>query len=135
MGAVVIVGSAINDNDRVDMESGVVRGYNARTGALVWSFDPVPRDPTDPARATWQNGADRTGAGNVWGPMSSDPEHDLVFLPTTSPSPDFFGGERKGENRNADSLVALRASTGKWYGLSKPSIMTSGTTTCRPGPP
>jgi len=113
VGDVVIVGSAINDNDRVDMESGVVRGYNARTGALVWSFDPVPRDPTDPARATWQNGADRTGAGNVWGPMSSDPEHDLVFLPTTSPSPDFFGGERKGENRNADSLVALRASTGK----------------------
>src|SRR5215472_3082057 len=113
VGEVVIVGSAINDNDRVEMESGVVRGYNARTGALVWSFDPVPRDPTDPARPTWQNGADRTGAGNVWGPMSSDPKHDLVFLPTTSPSPDFFGGERKGENRNADSLVALRASTGK----------------------
>ena len=113
VGEVVIVGSAINDNDRVDMESGVVRGFNARTGALVWSFDPVPRDPADPARATWQNGADRTGAGNVWGPMSADPGHDLVFLPTTSPSPDFFGGERKGENRNADSLVALRASTGK----------------------
>jgi len=113
VGGVVVVGSAINDNDRVDMESGVARGFNARTGALVWSFDPVPRDPADPARATWQNGADRTGAGNVWGPMSADPEHDLVFLPTTSPSPDFFGGERKGENRNADSLVALRASTGK----------------------
>ena len=113
VGGVVVVGSAINDNDRVDMESGVARGFNARTGALVWSFDPVPRDPADPAQATWQNGADRTGAGNVWGPMSADPEHDLVFLPTTSPSPDFFGGERKGEDRNADSLVALRASTGK----------------------
>ena len=113
VGEVVIVGSAINDNDRVDMESGMARGFNARTGALVWSFDPVPRDPADPARATWQNGADRTGAGNVWGPMSADPEHDLVFLPTTSPSPDFFGGERKGEDRNADSLVAMRASTGK----------------------
>jgi quinoprotein glucose dehydrogenase len=113
VGEVVIVGSAINDNDRVEMESGVVRGYNARIGALVWSFDPVPRDPADPARGTWQNGADRTGAGNVWGPISADPEHDLVFLPTTSPSPDFFGGERKGEDRNADSLVALRASTGK----------------------
>ena len=113
VGGVVVVGSAINDNDRVDMESGVARGFNARTGALVWSFDPVPRDPADPARATWQNDTDRTGAGNVWGPMSADPAHDLVFLPTTSPSPDFFGGERKGENRNADSLVALRASTGK----------------------
>jgi len=113
VGEIVMVGSAINDNDRVDMESGMARGFNARTGALVWTFDPVPRDPADPARATWQNGADRTGAGNVWGPMSTDPAHDLVFLPTTSPSPDFFGGERKGEDRNADSLVALRASTGK----------------------
>lgn len=113
VGEVVIVGSAINDNDRVDMPPGVVRGYHARTGALVWAWDPVPRDPADPARATWQNGADRTGAGNVWGPISADPAHDLVFLPTTSPSPDFFGGERKGDDRNADSLVALRASTGK----------------------
>jgi quinoprotein glucose dehydrogenase len=113
VGDVVVVGSAINDNNRVDMPSGVVRGYNARTGALVWAWDPVPRDPSDPARATWQNGADRTGAANVWGPISSDPAHDLVFLPTTSPSPDFFGGERKGDDRNADSLVALRASTGK----------------------
>jgi quinoprotein glucose dehydrogenase len=113
VGEVVIVGSAINDNNRVDMEPGVVRGYNARTGALVWAWDPVPRDPADPARATWQNGADRTGAANVWGPMSADPERDLVFLPTTSPSPDFFGGERRGENRYADSVVALHASTGK----------------------
>jgi quinoprotein glucose dehydrogenase len=113
VGEVVIVGSAINDNDRVDMPSGVVRAYNARSGALVWAWDPVPRNPADPARATWQNGADRAGAANVWGPMSADPTHDLVFLPTTSPSPDFFGGERKGENRYANSVVALRASTGK----------------------
>jgi quinoprotein glucose dehydrogenase len=110
---VVIVGSAINDNNRVEMPSGMVRGYNARTGALVWAWDPVPRDPADPARATWQNGADRTGAANVWGPISADPMHDLVFLPTTSPSPDFFGGERKGDDRYANSVVALRASTGK----------------------
>jgi quinoprotein glucose dehydrogenase len=113
VGEVVIVGSAINDNDRVDMPSGVVRAYNARSGALVWAWDPVPRNPADPARATWQNGADRAGAANVWGPMSADPTHDLVFLPTTSPSPDYFGGERKGENRYANSVVALRASTGK----------------------
>jgi quinoprotein glucose dehydrogenase len=113
VGDVVVVGSAINDNDRVAMPSGVVRGYDARTGALVWAWDPVPRDPADPARATWQNGADRTGAANVWGPLSADPEHDLVFLPTTSPSPDYYGGERKGPDQYADSVVALRASTGK----------------------
>jgi hypothetical protein len=51
VGAVVIVGSAINDNDRVEMPPGVVRGYDARTGALLWTWDPVPRDPNDPARA------------------------------------------------------------------------------------
>jgi quinoprotein glucose dehydrogenase len=113
VGDVVVVGSAINDNDRVEMPPGVVRGYDARSGALVWSWDPVPRDPADPARATWQNGADRTGAANVWGPISADPERDLVFLPTTSPSPDYYGGERKGANVYANSVVALRASTGK----------------------
>ena len=113
VGDVVVVGSAINDNDRVEMPSGAVRGYNARTGARVWSWDPVPRDPSDPARSAWQNGADRTGAANVWGPISADPEDDLVFLPTTSPSPDYFGGERKGPDLYADSLVALKASTGK----------------------
>jgi len=113
VGDVVVVGSAINDNDRVAMPSGVVRGYNARTGTLIWAWDPVPRDPADPARATWQNGADRTGAANVWGPISADPAHDLVFLPTTSPSPDYYGGERKGANLYADSVVALRASTGR----------------------
>ncbi len=68
VGDVVVVGSGINDSDRVEMPSGVVRGYNARTGTLVWAWDPVPRDPGDPARATWQNGANRTGAANVWGP-------------------------------------------------------------------
>jgi quinoprotein glucose dehydrogenase len=113
VGDVVVVGSAINDNNRVEMPSGQVRGYNARTGALMWSFDPIPRDPADPARAGWRNGADRTGAANVWGPISADPEHDLVFLPTTSPSPDYYGGERQGDNRYADSLVVLHASTGK----------------------
>ena len=113
VGDVVVVGSAINDNDRVTMPSGAVRGYNARTGALLWTWDPVPRDPADPARATWQNGADSTGAANVWGPISADPAHDLVFLPTTSPSPDYYGGERKGADLYANSVVALRASTGK----------------------
>jgi quinoprotein glucose dehydrogenase len=113
VGDVVVVGSAINDNDRVEMPSGAVRGYDAATGELRWTWDPVPRDPSDPARATWENGADRTGAANVWGPISSDPEHDLVFLPTTSPSPDYYGGERRGANLYANSVVALRASTGK----------------------
>jgi quinoprotein glucose dehydrogenase len=113
-GDVVVVGSAINDNNRVEMPSGVVRGYDARSGALKWKWDPIPRDPGDPARTTWEDGgADRTGAANAWGPMAADVERDLIFVPTGSPSPDFFGGMRKGANLYANSVVALRASTGK----------------------
>ena len=54
----------------------------------------------------------RTGAANAWSVMSVDPERDLVFVPTSSPSPDFYGGERKGSNLYANAVVALRASTG-----------------------
>jgi quinoprotein glucose dehydrogenase len=110
---VVVVGSAINDNVRVDMPSGVVRGFDARTGKLLWAWDPIPRNPSDPARSTWINGASRTGKANVWGPISADPTRGLVFLPTTSPGVDFYGGYRKGDDRYADSVVALQASTGK----------------------
>lgn len=114
----VVVGSAINDNNRTTMPSGVVRGFDARTGALLWAWDPVPKDPTDPAHKTWESDAAlRTGAGNAWAPLSADSERDLVFVPTGSASVDHYGGERKGANVYADSVVALRGSTGKvvWY--------------------
>src|SRR5579871_2150512 len=110
----VIIGSSIADNHRVTAPSGVVRAYDARTGALRWRFEPVPRDKTDPARKTWAGAsADRTGAGNAWSVLSIDPERNLVFVPTGSASPDFYGGERIGSNRYADSVVAMRADTGK----------------------
>ena len=114
----VVVGSAINDNQRVDAPRGIVRAYDARTGALRWSWDPIPRDPKDPARRTWEgDSAARTGAANAWSILSADPERDLVFVPTGSASPDFYGGERKGQNLYTDSVVALRASTGEvvWH--------------------
>ncbi len=113
LGDVVIVGSSVAENRRVDMPGGEVQAFDVRTGARRWRFDPIPRDPSDPARASWEGAsADRTGAANVWSIGSADPERDLVFLPTSSPSPDFYGGERLGENRWADSVVALRGSTG-----------------------
>jgi quinoprotein glucose dehydrogenase len=114
----VIVGSGVSDNANLAPASGEVRAFDARTGALTWTFDPIPQDSTDPAYKTWQNGsARRTGAANVWSIIVADPERDLVFLPTTSPAPDYFGGMRLGENRYANSIVALRASTGKvvWH--------------------
>ncbi|HEV8131995.1 MAG TPA: pyrroloquinoline quinone-dependent dehydrogenase [Acidobacteriota bacterium] len=114
----VIVGSAIGDNRAVELERGVVRAFDARSGKLVWSWDPIPKDSADPALKTWEgDSANRTGAANAWSVISADPERDLVFVPTGSPSPDFYGGERHGNNLYANSVVALRASTGKvvWH--------------------
>ena len=114
IGDLVIVGSAIGDNQRFDEPPGVVRAYSVHTGQLIWAWDPIPRDPADSAYATW-NGpkAHRTGAANAWSILSTDPARDLVFVPTSCPSPDYYGGERLGANLHANSLVALRASTGK----------------------
>ena len=113
-GDVVVVGSSVAENARPDMPSGKVHAFDARSGALRWTWDPIPRDPDDPARATWEDGsADTTGAANVWSLLSVDEARGLVFLPTSSPSPDFFGGTRLGDNRHADSVVALRAETGE----------------------
>lgn len=114
----VVVGSTVDDALRVDAPSGVVRAFDARTGALRWSWNPIPRERTDPAWRTWKDGsAARTGAANVWSVISVDAARDLVFLPTSCPSPDFYGGERRGDDLYSDSVVALRASTGKlvWY--------------------
>jgi quinoprotein glucose dehydrogenase len=110
----VVVGSAIADNVRVNVPRGIVRAFDARSGALRWSWDPIPRDPADPARSTWKGeSASDTGGANAWAPLSADPERDLVFVPTSSPSPDHYGGERLGSNLYANAVVALRASTGE----------------------
>jgi len=109
----VITGSAVADNSRAAPASGEVRAFDARTGALRWTWDPIPQDTGDPAHATWRNGsAARTGAANVWSVITADETRDLVFLPTSSPAPDYYGGLRPGDNRYANSIVALRASTG-----------------------
>jgi quinoprotein glucose dehydrogenase len=118
IGDLVVVGSSMGDNRGVELERGVVRAYDARTGALRWRWDPIPTDPSDPARKSWKgSSADRTGAANAWGVISADPSRDLVFVPTSSPSPDYYGGERIGANFYANSVVALSASTGKvvWH--------------------
>jgi quinoprotein glucose dehydrogenase len=118
IGDLVVVGSAIGDNRAATLERGIVRAFDTRTGAMRWLWDPVPREPADPAFQTWENeSARRTGAANVWAQLSVDAARDLVFVPTSSPSPDYFGGERLGSNSYADSVVALRGSTGKlvWH--------------------
>jgi quinoprotein glucose dehydrogenase len=110
----IVVGSAVADNQQVDGASGEVRAFDVRTGALRWTWHPVPQNPSDPGYATWRGpSAHRTGAANAWSVLAGDPARDLVFVPTGSPAPDYYGGERLGDNRYANSITALRASTGK----------------------
>jgi quinoprotein glucose dehydrogenase len=113
-GNMVIVGSAIGDNRATDVERGVIRAYDAVSGVQRWSFDPLPDSPTHPAAHEWEPAqAAGTGAGNAWSIMTVDTEHGLVFVPTGSASPDFYGGLRTGSNRFADSLLALDARSGR----------------------
>jgi quinoprotein glucose dehydrogenase len=118
LGDQLIVGSAIGDNRAARLERGIVRSLDVRTGAIHWSWDPIPASSDDPAYASWANdSALVTGAANVWPPITVDAENNLVFLSTGSPSPDFYGGERLGDNHYANSLVALDADTGevRWW--------------------
>jgi quinoprotein glucose dehydrogenase len=105
VGDLVITGSSIADNGGVDMPRGIVRAFDARTGALRWRWDPIPwADKTTPP----------TGAANAWSTFAADPSRDLVFIPTGSASPDYFGGARFGDDKWANSVVALKASTGQF---------------------
>ncbi|HKE25494.1 MAG TPA: pyrroloquinoline quinone-dependent dehydrogenase [Bryobacteraceae bacterium] len=100
VGNTIVVGSGVADNGSVDQPSGEVRGFDAATGKLKWTWHPMA-------------GAKAAGAANTWSIISADPQRNLVFLPTTSPSPDYYGGERPGDDRWANSIVALRADTGE----------------------
>ncbi len=95
----VIVGSGIADNVRAEGPTGEVRAFDARTGKLRWTWHPIA-DTT------------HTGEGNAWSIISVDPARNLVFVPTGSPSPDYFGGLRPGDNHDANSVVALNAKDG-----------------------
>jgi quinoprotein glucose dehydrogenase len=100
----VIVGSAIADNNRTDAPSGEVRAFDARTGRLRWTWHPLPEDA-------------KAGAANAWSRIVVDPQRHLVFVPTGSASPDYYGGLRPGDDKYANSVIALEAATGKvvWY--------------------
>jgi quinoprotein glucose dehydrogenase len=102
----VITGSSIGDNRAVTLERGIVRAFDVHTGKLRWTWDPI---------APWAyQTTPRTGAGNAWSTLSVDVAHGLVFIPTGSASPDYYGGIRKGANKWANSVAALRAATGEF---------------------
>ncbi len=95
----VIVGSFVADNSRAFMSSGEVRAFDASSGALRWTFHPLPADAA-------------AGGANTWSRIVVDDANGLVFVPTGSASPDYFGGLRAGADGYANSIVALKAATG-----------------------
>jgi quinoprotein glucose dehydrogenase len=100
VGDLVVVGIAANDGIQ-NANDGFIRAFDARSGELRWEFDPIPTDKRE-----------LTGAANVWSTMSADLERGLVFVPTTSPSTDYYGGERKFDMPLVSALVALSATDG-----------------------
>jgi quinoprotein glucose dehydrogenase len=119
-GDVVVLGSSMLEQDSAvykDGPPGFVRAFDVRTGALRWSFSPVPR-AGDPGASTWQDEAWRySGAGNVWSTFSTDEELGLVYVPTSGVTNDMYGGHRLGNNLYGSSIVALNAKTGErvWH--------------------
>lgn len=113
IGDLVVVGSAITDNLDADAPSGMVRAFDARTGELRWGWEPLIQVGGEGIDGEWIP----AGAANTWATIVADEERDLLFVPTGSASPDHYGGLRPGDNRYANSLVALRGSTGEvvWH--------------------
>ena len=115
----VIVGSRIPDGVQRQFDPpGTVQAFDARTGERRWVFFTIPQSNDDFGADTWKDESWRyTGHANVWGLMSLDAERGLLYVPTSTPSSDYWGGRRKGANLLAESLVALDARTGErqWH--------------------
>lgn len=116
--SVVIVGNGVGDRLRYPNDPpGDVQAFDVRTGKRVWSFHTIP-DSGEFGWETWENESYKTmGHTNVWSPMSLDAARGLLFLPVSTPTNDWYGGDRKGDNLFAESVVALDANTGKrvWH--------------------
>src|SRR6185436_7326863 len=114
VGAALLGGTAPRSMNNVP---GYVRGFDVRSGKLLWTFHTIPR-AGEPGNETWENDSWKyTGNTAVWAPMSADPALGYVYLPIETPTGDFYGGHRHGDNLYADSLVCLDAKTGKkiWH--------------------
>lgn len=113
----VIVGSSIGDNSAVNMPSGKIQAFDLFTGRRVWAWEPLAMERAENGdRKVETSGRKQTGAANAWSTISADPIRHVAYVTTGSPSPDFAGTARPGDNRDANSIVALDTRTGerKW---------------------
>jgi len=110
---VIAVSSTSNKFRSETSVNGAIRGFDARSGELRWTFDPLVRDPATGHEPT----PAEIGGGNNWVPMAVDQERDLLFIPTASAAPNYWGAHRPGDNRYANSIIALRGATGElvWH--------------------
>ena len=119
VGDTIIVGSSINDfSITKEMPPGFARAYDGRTGRHKWDFHNVPQSADAFGVDTWLNESWRySGNANSWSNMSADPELGYVYLPTSTPTSDYYGGHRPGDNLFAESLVCVDIETGQrvWH--------------------
>jgi len=112
---VVVVNSIVNDvPQQKEAPPGHVRAFNPRNGEQVWMFNTIPQ-AGEFGNDTWEDGSwEYTGNTNSWTIMSADEELGLVYIPIGTPTNDWYGGLRKGNNLFAESLVAVRSDTGEY---------------------
>ncbi len=115
---VAIVGSSISDGPSgPKAPPGDVRGFDVRTGEQLWAFESVPQ-PGSVGHDTWENGSwEMSGNTNVWTSLSADGELGLAYLPFGTPTNDWYGGHRLGDNLFAEAIVAVDCETGerRWH--------------------
>jgi quinoprotein glucose dehydrogenase len=100
--------------DELPSISGDIRAFNINTGKLEWVFNTIPKEGELGADTWPKNARKRNGGANAWGGMALDEKGGIVYIPTGSPSFDFYGADRIGQNLFANSLIALDAKTGKY---------------------
>jgi quinoprotein glucose dehydrogenase len=116
----IVVGVAMKEGMTVkthDNTKGQARAFDVKTGKLIWAFNTIPKKG-EFGYDTWENNsAEVNGNTGVWSQITADPELGLVYLPVETPTSDFYGGERPGNNLFAESIVAVDAKTGvrKWH--------------------